>query len=87
MPISPLLPLPVRRLRALRTLAKKRRSRFCPTTQIPCRVIADDAIDEEISAPELVKARTLCPHQDFVYAVTPLSDEETAVREHDARVD
>lgn len=28
-------------------------------------------VDEEISAPELVKARNLCPHQDFVYFCEP----------------
>ena len=28
-------------------------------------------IDEEISAPELVKSGTLCPHQDYVYATCP----------------
>ncbi|MEM7415058.1 MAG: DEAD/DEAH box helicase family protein [Gemmatimonadota bacterium] len=43
-------------------------------------------IDEEISAPELVKARTLCPHQDFVYAVAPATDEADTVAEHDRRV-
>ena len=41
-----------RRLQALRALAKKRRSRFRTTTPIPCRVMPDDAIDEEISYAE-----------------------------------
>ena len=41
-----------RRLKALRTLARKRRSRFRTTTPIPCRVLPDDAIDEEISYTE-----------------------------------
>jgi superfamily II DNA or RNA helicase len=44
-------------------------------------------VDEEVSVPELVKAGTLCPHQDYVWAVD--ADRRTAeqVREHDARVD
>ena len=28
-------------------------------------------VDEEISAPELVKAKNLCPHQDFIYFCGP----------------
>ena len=44
-------------------------------------------IDEEISVPELVRARTLCPHQDFVFAVAPSESEWASVREHDAAVD
>lgn len=43
-------------------------------------------IDEEISAPELVRVGTLCPHQDFVYVVPPSRDDVSLVREHDARV-
>jgi hypothetical protein len=43
-------------------------------------------IDEEISVPELVRAGTLCPHQDFVYAVAPLGSEAEIVREHDVVV-
>ncbi len=44
-------------------------------------------IDEEISAPELVKSGTLCPHQDYVRAVTPGPERLDAVRHHDAAVE
>ncbi len=43
-------------------------------------------IDEEVATPELVGAGTLCPHQDFLYAVTPSEQEADAVTGHDARV-
>ncbi|MEM7002444.1 MAG: type III restriction endonuclease subunit R, partial [Pseudomonadota bacterium] len=43
-------------------------------------------IDEEISVPELVKAGTLCPHQDFVWTVVPAESERQIVREHAQRV-
>ena len=43
--------------------------------------------DEEISVPELVAAGTLCPHQDYVYAVEPTPEESAAVCEHDRRVE
>ena len=43
-------------------------------------------IDGEISVPELVKAGTLCPHQDFVYAVAPREAEASQVRGHDDAV-
>jgi superfamily II DNA or RNA helicase len=33
------------------------------------------AVDEEISAPELVKAKNLCPHQDFIYFCEPTAQE------------
>ena len=33
------------------------------------------AVDEEISAPELVKAKNLCPHQDFIYFCVPTAQE------------
>jgi len=32
-------------------------------------------VDEEISAPELVKAKNLCPHQDFIYFCEPTAQE------------
>jgi len=32
-------------------------------------------VDEEISAPELVKVKNLCPHQDFVYFCEPTAEE------------
>ena len=54
-----------RRLRALRALAKKRKSRFRATTLIPCRVIADDAIDEEISAAENLVRVNMHPVDQF----------------------
>lgn len=43
-------------------------------------------IDEEISVPELVKAGTLCPHQDFVWAVRISAAERARVKQYDAQV-
>ncbi len=43
-------------------------------------------IDEEISVPELVKAGTLCPHQDYVWAVDVSTTEKQDVKEYDNRV-
>jgi len=43
-------------------------------------------IDEEISVPELVKAETLCPHQDYIWAVDVTSKEKEKIREYDKRV-
>lgn len=37
-------------------------------------------IDEEIIVPELVKEKSLCPHQDYVYFNMPTAEEEEAVR-------
>ncbi len=37
-------------------------------------------IDEEVSVPELVKAGTLCPHQDYVYAVQPSEKDRNALQ-------
>ena len=54
-----------RRLRALRTLARKRRSRFRTTTPIPCRVLPDDAIDEEISYTENAVRVNMHPIDEF----------------------
>jgi len=34
------------------------------------------AVDEEISSPELVKVKNLCPHQDFIYFSQPTPDEQ-----------
>jgi len=34
------------------------------------------AVDEEISAPELVKVKNLCPHQDFIYFSQPTAEEQ-----------
>jgi hypothetical protein len=39
-------------------------------------------IDEEISVPELVKAQTLSPHQDFVWAVVAAEREAQLVTRH-----
>ena len=43
-------------------------------------------IDEEISIPELVKAGTLCPHQDYIWAVDVSSTEKEKIKEYDNRV-
>ena len=43
-------------------------------------------IDEEISIPELVKAGTLCPHQDYIWAVDVSSTEKQQIDEYDDRV-
>ncbi len=37
-------------------------------------------IDEEIIVPELVKEKSLCPHQDYVYFNMPTQEEEAAVK-------
>ena len=44
-------------------------------------------IDEQISIPELVRAGTLCPHQDYVWAVSPSDSECIAAREYDVSAD
>jgi len=38
-------------------------------------------IDSEISVPELVAQKNLCPHQDYVYMSTPLQAEQQEIRE------
>ena len=43
-------------------------------------------IDEEISIPELVKAGTLCPHQDLVWLVELSGDTSERVRRYDDAV-
>ncbi|MBB6521840.1 superfamily II DNA or RNA helicase [Pseudoteredinibacter isoporae] len=43
-------------------------------------------IDEEISVPELVKAETLCAHQDYIWTVSLDSKESERVLEYDERV-
>jgi len=43
-------------------------------------------IDEEISVPELVKAGTLCPHQDFIWVVDATQSERKQVAEYDDTV-
>ena len=69
-----------RRLQALRTLAKKRQSRFRTTTPIPCRVIPDDAIDEEISAAENMVRVNMHPVDQFA-AFHKLLERGLSVRE------
>ena len=39
------------------------------------------AIDEEISIPELVRSGTLCPHQDYIFAVVPSQREVAKLRD------
>ena len=43
-------------------------------------------IDEEISVPELVKAGTLCAHQDYIWAVDVSESARQRIREYDERV-
>ncbi len=43
-------------------------------------------IDEEISVPELVKAGTLCPHQDFVWTVVPTEYEKSYLDQYQINV-
>jgi superfamily II DNA or RNA helicase len=43
-------------------------------------------IDEEISVPELVKAGTLCPHQDFVWTVVPTQYEQSYLDQYQSNV-
>ena len=69
-----------RRLQALRTLAKKRRSRFRTATPIPCRVMPDDAIDEEISAAENMVRVNMHPVDEFTAFHTML-ERDLTVRE------
>ena len=42
-------------------------------------------IDERISVPELVRAQTLSPHQDYVIAVAPAPDDSAALSAYVAR--
>ena len=43
-------------------------------------------IDEEISVPELVKAQTLCPHQDYIWAVDVSPTERQRIAQYDGVV-
>ncbi|MDF7825057.1 DEAD/DEAH box helicase family protein [Pontiellaceae bacterium B12227] len=43
-------------------------------------------IDEEISVPELIKARTLCPHQDYIWAVDVSPTEKERIKIYDDQV-
>jgi len=44
-------------------------------------------IDSEISVPELVAQKNLCPHQDYVYMSSPLQAEQQEIREFRKEVD
>ena len=54
-----------RRLHALQNIAKKRNGRFRPATPIPCRLIPDDAIDEEVSLVENAVRVNMHPIDQF----------------------
>ncbi len=41
-------------------------------------------IDEEITIPELVKEKSLCPHQDFIYFNYPTKTEQAAIDQFEA---
>lgn len=43
-------------------------------------------IDEEIFVPELVKTKTLCPHQDYIYFSYPDQSEEKLLEDYRGRV-
>ncbi|WP_445765905.1 DEAD/DEAH box helicase family protein [Rheinheimera sp.] len=43
-------------------------------------------VDEEISVPELVKAGTLCPHQDYIWTEAIHQSEQKRLLEHDDKV-
>jgi superfamily II DNA or RNA helicase len=43
-------------------------------------------VDEEISAPELVKAKNLCPHQDFIYFSEPTAQEKLELEKFDRSI-
>lgn len=43
-------------------------------------------IDEEIFTPELVKEKSLCPHQDYIYFNFPTEDEKKVINEHKENV-
>lgn len=43
-------------------------------------------IDAEISVPELVKAKNLCPHQDYIYFNYPTAEEIEGIKEYDKKL-
>ncbi len=43
-------------------------------------------IDMEISVPELVQAKNLCPHQDYIYFSYPTQDEKKMVSKYETNV-
>lgn len=44
-------------------------------------------IDAEISVPELVQQKNLCPHQDYLYMSAPLHAEQQEIREFHRNID
>ncbi len=44
-------------------------------------------IDEEIFTPELVKEKSLCPHQDYIFFNMPTREEQAAVKEFTVQAD
>ncbi|MDR0462082.1 MAG: DEAD/DEAH box helicase family protein [Christensenellaceae bacterium] len=44
-------------------------------------------IDEEIFVPELVRAKTLCPHQDYIYYNFPTEAEQRIIEQHKTHVE
>lgn len=44
-------------------------------------------IDDEIFVPELVRAKTLCPHQDYIYYSFPTADEIDIIKKYQVNVD
>lgn len=44
-------------------------------------------IDDEIFVPELVRAKTLCPHQDYIYYNFPTADEIGVIEKYQTNVD
>ncbi|MHC4315640.1 MAG: DEAD/DEAH box helicase [Planctomycetota bacterium] len=45
------------------------------------------SVDSEICVPELVLARNLCPHQDYVYMSEPLRSERAEIRDFRSQID
>ena len=43
-------------------------------------------IDMEISVPELVQAKNLCPHQDFIYFSYPTKNEKEKINEYEKQI-
>ncbi len=44
-------------------------------------------IDTEISIPELIQERNLCPHQDFIFFSTPTENEYQKINDYRSRID
>lgn len=52
---------------------------------LPYQALAGPALGETSFA-ELLRHQALCPHQDYLYAVTPEADDAERLREHEAAV-